>query len=127
MAAWNGVVPSFPALFSILALCGALHGEEVPLIDLQATKEFTVSGLNHPNERKRHGVMALHGRFKNEVAEICHLMPLVLETDSGLMPVKWMKIVMDWYMLEPGSKEDRFSVLAMVRGHVRVSLVFLFG
>jgi hypothetical protein len=35
----------FPALFSVLAYCGALRGEEVPLMDLEATKEFTASGM----------------------------------------------------------------------------------
>ena len=44
----------FPALFAILAFCGALRGEEVPLMDLEATKEFTSCGLDHPDESKRH-------------------------------------------------------------------------
>jgi hypothetical protein len=55
----------FPALFSVLAFCGALRGEEVPLMDLEATKEFTESGLEHPKLEKSHAVIALHGRFKN--------------------------------------------------------------
>jgi hypothetical protein len=88
----------FPALFSVLAYCGALRGEEVPLMDLEATKEFTGSGLEHPDEAKRHGVIALHGRFKNELGENCHLMPIVQVTDySGLTPVKWMQRMFDWY------------------------------
>jgi hypothetical protein len=87
----------FPALFSVLAFCGALRGEEVPLMDLDATKEFTLSGMEHPDERKKHAVMALHGRFKNELGEKCHLMPLVPVTNSGLMPAKWIHQMMDWY------------------------------
>jgi hypothetical protein len=54
----------FPALFSVLAYCGALRGEEVPLMDLEATKEFTASGMEHTEEEKKHGVIALHGRLK---------------------------------------------------------------
>jgi hypothetical protein len=87
----------FPALFSVLAYCGALRGEEVPLMDLEATKEFTSCGLAHPDESKRHGVIALHGRFKNELGENCHLMPVVQITNSGLMPTKWMNRMMEWY------------------------------
>jgi hypothetical protein len=87
----------FPALFSVLAYCGALRGEEIPLMDLEATREFTASGLEHPKERMRHSVIALHGRFKNEVGEKCHLMPLVPVTDSGLMPGKWIQRMLEWY------------------------------
>ena len=87
----------FPALFAVTAFCGALRGEEVPLMDLGATKEFTEAGLLTTMEERRHGVIALHGRFKNEVGEKCHLMPIAQVTDSGLMPVKWMKRMIAWY------------------------------
>ena len=87
----------FPALFAILAFCGALRREEVLLMDLEATKEFTSCGLDHPDESKRHGVIALHGRFKNELGENCHLMPVVRVTNLGLEPTKWMQRMFDWY------------------------------
>ena len=58
---------------------------------------FTEAGLMTTIEERRHGVIALHGRFKNEVGEICHLMPIVQVTDSGLMPVKWMNQMIAWY------------------------------
>jgi hypothetical protein len=86
----------FSALFSALACCGALQGQEIPLMDLEATKEFTNCGLNHPDKFERHGVIALHGRFKNELGENCHLMPVVQVTNSGLMPAKWMQRVSGW-------------------------------
>jgi hypothetical protein len=86
----------FPALFAVTAFCGALRGEEVPLMDFEATKEFTMAGLATAMEERRHGVIALHGRFKNEVREKCHLMSIVQVTDSGLMPVKWMKRMIEW-------------------------------
>jgi hypothetical protein len=86
------------ALFSVMAFCGALRGEEVPLMDLEATKEFSASGLEHPDKSKRHAVIALHGRFKNEVGEKCHLMPLVPITDSGLLrPAIWIRRMTEWY------------------------------
>jgi hypothetical protein len=87
----------FPALFLVLAYCGALRGEEVPLMDLDVTKNFTESGLEHPKEELKHGVIALHGRFKNELGEWCHLMPVVRETTSGLKPTKWIRRMIDWY------------------------------
>jgi hypothetical protein len=87
----------FTALFSVLAFCGALRGEEVPLMDLEATREFTSSGLEHPDVSKIHRVIALHGRFKNELGEKCNFMPLVPVTNSGLMPVKWIRRVLNWY------------------------------
>jgi hypothetical protein len=87
----------FPALFLVLAFCGALRGEEVPLMDLDATKEFTASGLAHPEEGQKHAVIALHGCFKNELGEKCHLMPLVPVTSSGLMPAKWIRRMTEWY------------------------------
>jgi hypothetical protein len=86
----------FPALFSVLACCGALRGEELPLMDLEATREFAGSGLEHPDEAKRHGVIAFHGRFQNELGENCHLMPIVQVTNSGLTPVKQMQRMFAW-------------------------------
>jgi hypothetical protein len=47
-------------MFSMLACCGALQGEEVPSMDLDAMKEFTGSGLHHPKEDLKHGVVWLH-------------------------------------------------------------------
>jgi hypothetical protein len=87
----------FPALFAAMAFCGALRGEEVLLMDFGATKEFTGAGLAAEMEERRHGVITLHGRFKNEIGEKCHLMPIVEVTDSRLMPVKWMNRMIAWY------------------------------
>ena len=81
----------FPALlFAVTAFCGVLRREEVPLMDLGVTsKEFTkAAGLMTTMEDRRHGVIALHGRFKNEVGEKCHLMPIVQAADSGLV-IAW--------------------------------------
>jgi hypothetical protein len=91
------IATSGQALFGVLVFCGALRGEEVPLMDFESTKEFTMSGLEHPEDAKKHAVIALHGRFKNELGERCHLMPVVSVTSSGLMPTKWIKRMIDWY------------------------------
>jgi hypothetical protein len=67
-------------------------------MDLEATREFTLSGLEHPEPGKRHAVIALHGQLKNELGGRCHLMPLVPKTQSGLMlPARWIERMLAWY------------------------------
>jgi hypothetical protein len=80
-------------------------------MDLEATREFTRSGLELAEEKKKQAVIALHGRFKNEIGDKCHLMPLVPVTNSGLMPAKWMNQMLEWYMRRLGSHEDPFFVI----------------
>jgi hypothetical protein len=87
----------FPTLFAVIALCGALRGEEVPLMDLEATREFMMSGLEHAKEEKKYVIIALHGHFKNEFGERCHFMPVVRETSPGLKPAIWMLRMLQWY------------------------------
>jgi hypothetical protein len=84
-------------LIVVTGFCGALRGEEVPLMDLAVTKYFTEAGLSTTMEERRHGVIGLHRRFKNEVGEKCHLMSVGQVTDLGLMPVKWMNQMIAWY------------------------------
>jgi hypothetical protein len=86
----------FPVLFSALACCGALRGE-VPSMDSDAAKEFTKSGPEHGKEELKHGVIALHEQFKNEIGEKVHLMRAVRKTNSGLEPAKWIQRVIDWH------------------------------
>jgi hypothetical protein len=58
---------------------------------------FWAKRLENPEDNKKHAVIALHGRFKNELGEKCHLMPLVRVTNSGLMPAKWITRMLEWY------------------------------
>jgi hypothetical protein len=85
----------FPALMGELSYVLALRGEELPLLDLAGTRINTQTGLSNP--RKKHGVIALLGRFKNEIGEKHHLMPVPLKTDSGLEPVIWIGRMLEWY------------------------------
>jgi hypothetical protein len=85
----------FPALFAILTYTGGLRGEETPLMDLHATAKHYQEGINHPTHP--HVVMALRGRFKNEVGELEHLKPLAVETKSGLKVGVWFKRMLSWY------------------------------
>ena len=89
----------FPALFALIAFCCALRGEEVPLVHLDGIVRHWDEAVNHPVHP--HIVIALMGRFKNEVSEKYHLMPLVVRTRSGLEPLKWTKRMIDWNRTAP--------------------------
>jgi hypothetical protein len=85
----------FPALFAVAAYAGGLRGEEVPLMDLFSTFKHFAEGVNHP--KHPHVVMALRGRFKNEIGELEHLKPLVTKTRSGLGVLVWFQRMLSWY------------------------------
>lgn len=84
----------FPAVFCIVAFCCALRGEEVPMMSLGGIIKHMKDGLAH---KTPHVVIALVGRFKNETSEQNHLMPVVVETSTGLQPGKWIQRLVDWY------------------------------
>jgi hypothetical protein len=85
----------FPALFCIVCFCCALRGEEAPLMSLIGTRLHLEAGQRHPSSP--HIVVALLGRFKMEISEKYHLMPVVLETATGLQPGKWINRMVTWY------------------------------
>jgi hypothetical protein len=85
----------FPALFSIIAFCCGLRGEELPLLSLCGIKRHLSRGLNHPTHP--HVVIALLGRFKTEISQKYHLMPIVVKTQTGLEPGLWIQRMVEWY------------------------------
>jgi hypothetical protein len=85
----------FPALFCVISFCCALRGEEAPLMSLTGTRLHLEEGDRHPT--MPHVVVALLGRFKMEISEKYHLMPLVKTTATGLEPGKWIKRMVHWY------------------------------
>lgn len=85
----------FPAVFSIISYCASLRGEEATLLDLKSSRENTQFGLAHPS--KPHVVITLTGRFKNETGILCHNIPLVETTSSGLKIRVWLERLFDWY------------------------------
>jgi hypothetical protein len=85
----------FPALMGDISYVLGFRGEELPLMDLIGTKCNTDRGKIHP--KTKHGVIALLGRFKNEVGEKYHLMPVPLATNSGREPIVWMERMFAWY------------------------------
>lgn len=85
----------FPALFAVIAFCCGLRGEELPLMSLGGVRRHLERGMNHATHP--HVTVALLGRFKTEVSQKYHLMPIVMKTKSGLEPGVWMKRMVDWY------------------------------
>jgi hypothetical protein len=64
-------------------------------MDLHATTKHYQEGINHPTHP--YMVMALRGRFKNEIGELEHLKPLAAETKSGLKVGVCFKRMLSWY------------------------------
>jgi hypothetical protein len=85
----------FPALFCVVSFCCALRGEEAPLMSLTGTRLHLAEGEGHAT--MPHVVVALLGRFKTEISEKYHLMPLVLQTATGLEPGLWIRRMVEWY------------------------------
>jgi hypothetical protein len=85
----------FSALFCIVSFFFALRGEEVPMMSLSGIIKHLTESMNHP--RYPHVTVALLGSFKNERSERYHLMPIVLNTATGLEPGKWVQRMVRWY------------------------------
>jgi hypothetical protein len=91
--------------FYVIAFCCALRGEEVPLADLLGMKKhWTASTSSDPP----HIVIALLGRFKGEIGENYHLLPIVTMTDSGIDNKKWIGRLLDQYSLQGISNGPMF-------------------
>lgn len=76
------------ASFYLIAYTLALRGEEVPLTEMKGIHRHWNQGLSHSTP---HITIALLGRFKNEIGESYHLMPVVTATPRGLEPKKWIE------------------------------------
>jgi hypothetical protein len=85
----------FPALFSVVAFCCALRGEELPLMRLFETQAHMEESINHAT--MPHVIVVLMGRMKNQISENIHIMPIVLKTRTGLEPGKWVQRMVKWY------------------------------
>ena len=76
------------ASFYLIAYCGGLRGEEIPLCDLTGIRKWWKDG-DVPGVTK-HVTIALLGRIKGETGEKYHLMPLCHTSRSGLQPRLWI-------------------------------------
>jgi hypothetical protein len=66
----------------------------MPLVELRGMITHLKRGLQHAQP---HAVMSLLGRFKNELGESYHLMPVLAVTPRGLKPFKWLGRVREKY------------------------------
>jgi hypothetical protein len=80
--------------FYLLGFTLALRGEEIPLTELRGIHSHLNQGLTH---EKPHVVITLLGRFKNELGESYHMMPVLATTPRGLEPGKWVSRVLEAY------------------------------
>lgn len=79
------------AVFTSL-FAGSLRGNEIFMADLKALLELLEVGKEDQTNGP-HVILPLLGRFKNEVGERCHLIPLASVTASGLEPRRWLEAV----------------------------------
>jgi len=80
--------------FYTLAFTLALWGKEVPLIEIGGIRKHWVQGQQHPTPNV---VVTLLGRFKNEMGECYHWMPVLSVTPRGLQPGLWVERVLHAY------------------------------
>ncbi len=90
----NKLKAALEGAFYLIAYCLALRGEEVPLVELAGIRKHWAQARAH---NKPHIVIALLGRFKHEIGEGYHVMPVVFETPRGLEPGKWVERVLHEY------------------------------
>ena len=68
-----------------------LHGHETFMMDLAGVHKYIRVGQEHaelPNV-----IVALLGHFKGKTGEKYHLIPLLVQTNSGIKVGKWMEVL----------------------------------
>jgi hypothetical protein len=97
---WEGSPPqkklqlALEGSFYLIAYTLAFRGEGVPLVDLKGLRAHWEQGASY---KTPHVVIPLLGRFKNEVGEAYHIMPVCAETPRGLKPRLWIGRVIECY------------------------------
>jgi len=77
----------------VIAFCCALRGE-LPLVDLHGTQKHW---LQATSSEPPHIVITLLGRFKGELGENYHLLPIVTVKSSGINNRLWLGRLLDEY------------------------------
>jgi hypothetical protein len=81
--------------FYLIAYCGALRGEEVPMSDLNSAFKHWDDGVADP--MRKYVAIGLMGRFKNQIGEKFHFIPLAANTKSELKVREWVGRLLDEY------------------------------
>ena len=84
----------------VMSFCGALRGEEVPLVSLAGLLTFWEETLG---EEEPFIMLTLHGKFKGEGELRWHCIPIVAITRTQLPVVKWVRRLVRRIVME----EDR--------------------
>ena len=75
--------------YAVIAFCASLRGSEGLLLDIKSLMSNHANGNYQEDDPKSktcppHVIIPLRGRFKGEMGERCHLMPLAHVTASGI-------------------------------------------
>ena len=87
--------------FMLVAMCGGLRGEEVPLLSLEGMLTFWE---DTSREDDPYLMLTLKGRFKGEVDERWHLVPVSDYTRSMIPLRRWMQRILDRRVLKEGRR-----------------------
>ena len=74
----------------LLDFGAGLRGEEVPLVNLEGLLTFWM-GIETREEEDRYMMITLQGRFKGEVDQHWHIVPICDVTRSGIPFRLWME------------------------------------
>ena len=84
--------------FMLLGFGAGLRGEEVPLVNLEGLLTFW---METREEEDRYMMITLQGRFKGEVDQRWHIVPICDVTRSGIPFRLWMERIMyRWFRLQ---------------------------
>ena len=78
--------------FMLLGFGARLRGEEVSLVNLESVLTFWVE----TREEEDNLMITLQGRFKGEVDQCWHIVPICGVTRSGIPFRLWMEQIMYW-------------------------------
>ena len=91
----------------LLGFGAGLRGEEVPLVNLEGLLTFWVETRG---EEDRYMMITLQGRFKGEVDQRWHIVPICNVTRSGILFRLWMERIMyRWVRLQGRSNSLLFE------------------
>ncbi len=87
--------------FMLTAMCAGLRGEEVPILSLEGMLTFWEDTRL---EKDPYIMMTLKGKFKGEVDERWHLVPVSNYTRSGIPLRAWMQRILDRRVIKEGRR-----------------------
>jgi hypothetical protein len=97
---------SLHGVFVISGFCSGLRGEDMPLLNLDATAKY-LSVAQPISSELANMCLALRGRVNGEAfEEACNLVPIEAVTASGLTPPLWVQRAVEAYENLGVSKQE---------------------